>query len=83
MVGLEIAADLPDVDQVVVPVGGGGLISGVAAAVKQLRPAATVIGVEPEGADVVSRSLAAGRSSSKVKVEPSPGVEWQWRPAVR
>jgi threonine dehydratase len=67
-VGLEIVADLPDVDQVVVPVGGGGLISGVAAAVKQLRPAAAVIGVEPDGADVVSRSLAAGSP----QVQPGP-----------
>ena len=67
-VGLEIMADLPDVDLVVVPVGGGGLISGVAAAVKQLRPAARVVGVEPDGADVVSRSLAAGHPES----QPTP-----------
>jgi threonine dehydratase len=59
-VGLELVQDLADVDVVVVPIGGGGLISGVAAAVKQLAPAARVVGVEPEGADVVSRSLAAG-----------------------
>ena len=58
--GLEIVADLPDVDLVVVPVGGGGLISGVAAAVRQSVPTSRVVGVEPEGADVVSRSLAAG-----------------------
>ena len=59
-VGLELVADLPEVDLVVVPVGGGGLISGVACAVKRLAPAARVVGVEPETADVVSRSLAAG-----------------------
>ena len=47
-VGLEILEDLPEVDVVVVGVGGGGLISGIGAAVKQLRPAARVIGVEPE-----------------------------------
>ena len=60
-VGLELVADLPDVDLVLVPVGGGGLISGVATAVKRLAPAARVIGVEPETSDVVSLSLAAGR----------------------
>ncbi|MFF0267029.1 threonine/serine dehydratase [Kribbella sp. NPDC004536] len=58
--GLELLADRPDLGTVMVPVGGGGLISGVAAAVKQLRPEIRVIGIEPEQADVVSRSLAAG-----------------------
>jgi len=58
--GLEILDDVPDVDVVVVPVGGGGLISGVAAAVKLRRPEARVVGVEPETADVVSQSLARG-----------------------
>ena len=47
-VGLEIVEDLSDVDLVLVPVGGGGLIAGVAAAVKALRPGAAVVGVEPE-----------------------------------
>ena len=60
-VGLEILEDLPDTDVVIVPVGGGGLISGVAAAVKLTRRATQVIGVEPTGADVMSRSLAAGK----------------------
>ncbi|MGE5830629.1 MAG: threonine ammonia-lyase, partial [Micromonosporaceae bacterium] len=60
-VGLELVADLSDVDLVLVPVGGGGLISGVATAVKHLAPAARVVGVEPETSDVVSLSLAAGR----------------------
>ena len=59
-VGLEIIADVPDVDVVLVACGGGGLISGVAAAVKALRPGARVVGIEPEGADVMTRSLAAG-----------------------
>ncbi|MFN8080154.1 MAG: threonine/serine dehydratase [Kineosporiaceae bacterium] len=61
-IGREIVADLPQVAAVIVPVGGGGLISGVATAVKRARPQARVIGVEPEGADVVSRSLAAGEA---------------------
>ncbi len=59
-VGLEIVADLPDVDVVVVPVGGGGLACGVAAAVRQVRPAARVYGVEPEGSDALRAGLAAG-----------------------
>ena len=59
-VSLEILAAVPDVRTVVVPVGGGGLISGVAVAVKQQRPDVRVIGVEPEQAAAVSESLAAG-----------------------
>jgi threonine dehydratase len=60
-VGLEVLEDVPDLDAVIVPVGGGGLISGIAAAVKSARPKVRVIGVEPTGADGVSRGLAAGR----------------------
>jgi threonine dehydratase len=58
--GLEILADCPDVDLVLAPVGGGGLISGVAAAVKLLRPEVKVIGVEPELASDAAQSLRAG-----------------------
>ena len=59
-VGLEIVEQVPDVDVVVCPVGGGGLISGVALAVKSLLPNTRIFGVEPEGADVMSRSWKAG-----------------------
>ncbi|HVS08174.1 MAG TPA: threonine/serine dehydratase [Candidatus Dormibacteraeota bacterium] len=59
-VGLEFLAAVPDVRTVVVPIGGGGLISGIAVAVKQQRPATRIIGVEPEQAPCVSESLAAG-----------------------
>jgi threonine dehydratase len=59
-VGLEILAAVPDVRTVLVPVGGGGLISGVAVAVKQQRPEVRIIGVEPEQAPGVTESLAAG-----------------------
>jgi len=59
-VGLEILEDLPDVDIVMVPVGGGGLISGVAAAIKLERPLVRVIGVEPEGAATMRAALDAG-----------------------
>lgn len=58
--GLEILDDAPEVTEVYVPVGGGGLLAGVAAGIKRLRPTARVIGVEPTGAPKMSRSLAAG-----------------------
>jgi threonine dehydratase len=58
--GLEIAETLPDVDLVLSPVSGGGLLSGVAAAVKQLRPQARVFGVEPELAADTAESFRTG-----------------------
>lgn len=60
-VGLEILARVPALRAVFVPIGGGGLVSGVAVVVKALRPEAAVIGVEPEGAACMTASLAAGR----------------------
>lgn len=59
-VGLEIIEDLPDVTDVVVSIGGGGFMGGVATAVKSLRPEARIWGVETEGADAMSKALAAG-----------------------
>ncbi len=59
-IGLEILEDLPEADVIIVPVGGGGLISGVAAAVKALRPSCRVIGVEPELAGEAAESLRHG-----------------------
>ena len=58
--GLEVAEQVPDVETVVVGVGGGGLISGVAAAIKATRPNARVIGVEPVGAPGMTESLRRG-----------------------
>lgn len=58
--GLEFAEQVPGLDAVIVPVGGGGLASGVAAAIKQTHPDCAVYGVEPTGADSMSRSFAAG-----------------------
>ena len=58
--GLEILEQVPKVDIVVVPIGGGGLASGVAAAIKLSRPSVTVVGVEPAGAAKMSASLSAG-----------------------
>jgi len=70
-VGLEIAADMPNVETVLVPVGGGGFSAGVAAAIKQRLPRARVIGVEPTGAPKLTRARAAGRP---VKLEQSGGL---------
>jgi threonine dehydratase len=60
-VGLELLEDVDDLDVVLVPLGGGGLLSGVATAVKALHPRARVIGVEPEASPDTQRSLRAGR----------------------
>ena len=58
--GFEWCRQTPDLDAVIVPIGGGGLAAGIACAVKQLRPGCQVFGVEPEGADSMHRSFAAG-----------------------
>lgn len=67
-VGLELCRQVPELDAVIVPIGGGGLCAGVAAAVKQMRPACQIFGVEPEGADSMHRSFAAGTPQSIDKV---------------
>ena len=70
-VGLEIADDLPNVDAVLVPVGGGGFSAGVSSAIKLRLPNARIIGVEPTGAPKLSRARAAGKP---VKLEHSGGL---------
>jgi len=60
-VGLEIMADWPEADVIVVPIGGGGLISGIALAAKSVNPRVRVVGVESSGAPGMQRSVAAGR----------------------
>ena len=60
-IGMEILEDLEDIDAVIVPVGGGTLIGGIAAAIKMNSPATRIIGVEPAGAPAMSEALAAGR----------------------
>jgi threonine dehydratase len=60
-VALEILDDAPDLDTLLVAIGGGGLISGIAIAAKALKPAVRIIGVEPTGAPTLHASLAAGR----------------------
>ena len=59
-VALELLADTPDLELLVVPVGGGGLIAGCSTAAKALRPRIRVVGVEPEGGDDTKQSLAKG-----------------------
>jgi threonine dehydratase len=59
-VGYELLADASDLDVLVVPVGGGGLIAGCATAAKALRPSIRVVGVEPDGGDDTKRSLESG-----------------------
>lgn len=65
--GLEILEDLPDVDVVVVGVGGGGCISGIATALKESRPGVRVYGVEPVGSEAVSMAMRAGEV---VRIDP-------------
>jgi len=67
-VGLEIQEDLPDATVVLVQVGGGGLVSGIATAVKGLNPDARVIAVEPELSNALQQSMAAGHA---VTIEPA------------
>ena len=67
--GLEILEQMPDVGAVLVPIGGGGLIAGVAAAIKLTRPSVKVIGVEPEGAAAMKASIEAGHPVTLDKTE--------------
>jgi threonine dehydratase len=66
--GYEWCRQTPDLDAIIVPIGGGGLAAGIACAVKQLRPECQVFGVEPEGADSMHRSFAAGEPRPIEKV---------------
>ncbi len=59
-IGLELVEDCPELDTVIVPIGGGGLISGIATAVKERKPDIRVIGVQAEGAETIADSLAKG-----------------------
>jgi threonine dehydratase len=59
--GLELLEDLPDLDCVLIAIGGGGLIAGMAAAIKQRKPNVRIIGVEPIGAPTMQQAVAAGK----------------------
>lgn len=69
--GLEIVEQVPDVDAVIVPVGGAGLIAGVALAIKTLRPECLVIGVEPTH---VASLTAALEADEPVRIDPGPTI---------
>jgi threonine dehydratase len=68
-IGLEIVEQVPDVEAVVVPVGGGGLIAGISLAIKTLRPHCQIIGVEPSNVASLAAALEAGEP---VQIEPGP-----------
>lgn len=68
-IGLEILDDLPDVDVVVVPIGGGGLIAGIASAVKARKPGIRVVGVQAAGASTIAPSLEKGGPVSLPSVD--------------
>ncbi len=70
-VGLEILDDLPDVEAIVAPIGGGGLLAGIAAVVRELKPHTRVYAAEPETAAPLSASLAAGRPMYFERWSPS------------
>lgn len=59
-IGLELLEQVEDLEQIVVPIGGGGMISGIALAMRLLRPGVRIVGVEPEGAPTMTRALRAG-----------------------
>jgi threonine dehydratase len=65
-IALELLADVPDVDVVLVPIGGGGLLAGTAMVLRALRPEVRIIGVQAEGADAMARSFEAGE---RVEIE--------------
>ena len=84
-IAYEIFKDLPDVDVILVPVGGGGLAAGVSTLAKLLNPSVKVIGVEPSGAASMKASVEAGHVVTLDRVttiaspwccSPSPGGWW-------
>jgi threonine dehydratase len=62
-IGLELVEDLPDVDAIIAPIGGGGLLAGISAAVRELRPGTKIYAAEPETAAPLALSLREGRAS--------------------
>jgi threonine dehydratase len=71
---LEIVADLPDVDTLVIAIGGGGLMSGIGVAVRALKPNVRIIGVEPVGAPTLHHSVAAGQLVTLPRIETVVGT---------
>ena len=81
-VGLEILEDLPDVARVVVAVGGGGLVSGIAAAVRRLRPSAEVVGVQSDGYPLWPRTFAEGSPPSLTPATIADGTSAPYDPRM-
>lgn len=67
--GLEFLQQIPSLDAIFVPIGGGGLCAGISLAIKQLKPTCRIIGVEPEGADTMRRSFQSGMPEKIEKVD--------------
>ena len=74
--GLEILTQVPDVDAIVIPVGGGGLIAGVAVAVKTLKPDVKIIGVEPEACPSFLTAMKAGQAVLTPTLASLADGEW-------
>lgn len=72
--GLEILEDAPEVDTILVAIGGGGLISGVAAAAKARKPGVKIVGIEPTGAPTLYESLKAGELATLETIETAAGT---------
>ena len=68
-IGLEVCEQVPDMDAIIIQIGGGGLCAGISSAVKQLRPEVRVYGVEPVGADSMRRSFASGKPEPLEQVD--------------
>ena len=79
-VGLEILEQVPDVATVVIPVGGGGLLSGASTAIKQSKPSVRIVGVEPTGAPKMSKSLEAGHPITLPSTKSIAGGLMNMRP---
>jgi threonine dehydratase len=69
-IGLEVAAQVPDLDAVIVPIGGGGLIAGIAIALKRLKPNVKIYGVEPTAAASFTAAIAAGKPA-EIEMKPT------------
>jgi len=68
-IGLEIHEDVPDAALVIVPIGGGGLISGIATALRELNPRTRIVGVEPNGSNAMHAALAAGHPVRLARID--------------
>jgi threonine dehydratase len=73
-IGLEVVEEAPELETILIPVGGGGLLAGVAAAVRGVRPDVRIVGVQPEGACAMRRSLWAGHPVEMEPVTMADGV---------